>query len=114
MAKFIKSILWFTPYSLAIYLLLLVFWGELTPPLLKKNLNYKKGSYGHLYSRIRELKKTHDVDILFLGSSHTYRGFDPRIFARHGFHTFNLGSSSQSPIQTEILLKRYLDKLNPG
>jgi hypothetical protein len=53
------------------------------------------------------------VDILFLGSSHAYRGFDPRIMRTNGLHTFNLGSSSQSPVQTRLLLDRYLKALAP-
>lgn len=64
--------------------------------------------------RMREAKQTETVDILFLGSSHTYRGFDPRIFRRHGFTSFNMGSSAQTHIQTELLLKRYLDTINPS
>ncbi|MFB9054532.1 hypothetical protein ACFFVB_15690 [Formosa undariae] len=59
------------------------------------------------------MKTVNNVDILFLGSSHTYRGFDPRIFKEYGYSTFNLGSSSQTPIETNVLLDRYLDKLNP-
>ncbi|MFT4015877.1 MAG: hypothetical protein QM668_02845 [Agriterribacter sp.] len=51
------------------------------------------------------------IDVLFLGSSHAYRGFDPRNFP--GIKTFNLGSNSQTPIQTDLLLQRYLDKLKP-
>jgi len=51
------------------------------------------------------------VDILFLGSSHSYRGFNPQYFS--GYKTFNLGSSAQTPIQTNLLLKRYLHQLNP-
>lgn len=79
---------------------------------LKLNLNYRIGSYGHLFSRIEEAKQLNgDMDILFLGSSHSYRGFDPRNFPDK--KTFNLGSSSQTPIQTKILLERYLDKINP-
>jgi hypothetical protein len=54
-----------------------------------------------------------NVDILFCGSSHTYRGFDTRIFAAHGLTSFNLGSSGQTHIQTEVLLKRYLNQLSP-
>lgn len=65
-------------------------------------------------SRMNDLETFQDVDVLFLGSSHAYRGFDPRIFAQHGIKSFNLGSSSQTPIQTEILVKRYLDRLNPN
>jgi hypothetical protein len=92
---------------------MIILWGELAPMFLQKNLNYKRGAYGHLYSRIEEAKQTSGVDLLFLGSSHTYRGFDPRVFQQNGLHTFNLGSSSQSPLQTEILLKRYLDQIQP-
>ena len=95
------------------YILLIIFWGNYTPDLLKKNLNYEIGSYGHMYSRLQEIKDVKDVDILILGSSHAYRGFDPRIFKQHGLNMFNLGSSAQSHIQTEILLKRYLDSINP-
>ena len=64
-------------------------------------------------SRIQDLATYNDVDVLFLGSSHAYRGYDPRIFMKYGIKSFNLGSSSQTPIQTEILLKRYLNSLNP-
>jgi hypothetical protein len=76
----------------------------------KPNLNY---SIGHNYLRLEEVKKTHDVDLLFLGSSHAYRGFDTRIFKEAGYKVFNLGSSSQTPTQTLVLLERYLDQLKP-
>jgi hypothetical protein len=82
-------------------------------PKLTNNLKYKLGVYGHMNTRIKEISQYKDVDILFLGSSHSYRGFDTRIFSKHNFKTFNLGSSSQTPMQTEILLNEYLDKLKP-
>lgn len=63
--------------------------------------------------RVQEARETNNVDILVLGSSHAYRGFDPRIFSNHGLEMFNFGSSSQSPLQTEVLLKRYYHSLNP-
>jgi len=63
---------------------------------------------------LREVKHTRDVDILVIGSSHANRGFDPRIFARAGYKMFNMGSSGQTHVQTRILLRRYLDRLNPG
>ena len=81
--------------------------------MLKPNINYKIGSYGHTYSRLSEIKNHGDVDILFLGSSHAYRGFDTRIFLNNGYKSFNLGSSAQTPLQTKVLLKRYLESLNP-
>lgn len=113
MIRFLKSFALFIPFAFLMYWLGIIIWGEVAPIALQKNLNYKLGSYGHMYSRIEEVRATTEVDILFLGSSHTYRGFDPRIFYSAGWTSFNLGSSSQSPLQTEILLKRYLDQLNP-
>jgi hypothetical protein len=85
-----------------------------TPEFMHFNLNYRLGSKGHSYSRFKEAKNVESVDLLILGSSHALRGFDPRIFAEAGFTTFNLGSSSQTPIQTLTILHRYLDKINPS
>lgn len=78
-----------------------------------KFVYYRIGSYGHMFSRIKEIPQQTSPDILFLGSSHSYRGFDPRIFSKQGITTFNLGSSSQTPKQTEVLLKKYLVGINP-
>jgi len=83
------------------------------PGRAKPNFVYPLGGYGHLHTRLQEVNEFENVDILFLGSSHSYRGFDVRIFEKHGWRVFNLGSSSQTPIQTQILLERYLDTLNP-
>jgi hypothetical protein len=113
MKRFIKSLFLYVPFSVGIYAILIVIWGNYAPDILKKNLNYPLGGYGHMYSRLHNIKDVRDVDILFLGSSHAYRGFDPRIFEQYGFNTLNLGSSAQSHLQTELLLKRYLDQINP-
>jgi len=96
-----------------LYVVLVIVWGQVMPGTLLKNLNYRIGAYGHMHSRIKEVKQSPPVDILFLGSSHAYRSFDPRIFSTHGFTSFNLGSSSQSPVQTELLVNKYLARLQP-
>jgi hypothetical protein len=117
MKGFIRSALLFMLFSLVFYVFALFLGDILLPTGLKPNVYYEKGSSGHMFSRIQELKKTGDVDILVLGSSHAYRGFDPRIFRNElskDLKFFNLGSSSQTPIQTEVLLTRHLGKLNPG
>jgi len=77
------------------------------------NLNYQQGALGHANTRLKEVEEFTDIDVLFLGSSHAYRGFDPRIFKAAGLSTFNLGSSSQTPIQSRLLLNRYLAQLTP-
>lgn len=83
------------------------------PLYMRKNLMHPLGIYGHLHSRMADVKVKGNVDILFLGSSHAYRGFDTRIFDASGYTSFNLGSSGQTPLQTRLLLKRYLQQLNP-
>lgn len=113
MKKFLKQTLLFAVVVVIAYPLLIVLsmWLPI-PQVFKPSINYKIGSYGHMYSRLQEARTMQSgVDILFLGSSHTYRGFDPRNF--EPLKTFNLGSSSQTPMQTKILLERYLDNINP-
>ena len=78
-----------------------------------QNVLNMTGEFGHSLERLRDVEKSEPVELLFLGSSHTYRGFDPRIFDQEGFSSFNLGSSSQSPMHSLMLAKRYFPKLQP-
>jgi hypothetical protein len=98
---------------MAVYVLVICVFGEFATDLFKVNLNYRIASYGHMYTRLKEVKNQKKVDVLILGSSHAYRGFDTRIFNSYGFKTFNLGSSSQTPIQSYYLLRKYYTKLKP-
>lgn len=113
MNRFLKNVFLFILVVSVAYPFMVFLSGYLPiSKALKLNLKYRRGSYGHMYTRLNEVKQLDGhVDILFLGSSHSYRGFDPRNFKDK--KTFNLGSSSQAPIQTKILLKRYLSKINP-
>ena len=77
------------------------------------HLMFRRGGYGHMYSRLEELDKLDKQDLLFLGSSHTYRNFDTQFFKSNGLTSFNLGSSSQSPDVTGILISEYLSELSP-
>src|SRR5580700_4956105 len=63
--------------------------------------------------RFREAEERGPVDIVFFGSSHAYRGFDPRIFAAAGYAAQNLGSTNQTPLNTLYLAERYLPALRP-
>ncbi len=113
MIKFIKYFILFIVFSFIFYISALIFVGHFLPSYFDKNLNYKLAGYGHLYTRLQEVKIYGNVDVLVLGSSHAYRGFDTRIFNSNGLKVFNLGSSSQTPLQTKLLLDRYLNLLNP-
>ncbi|GAF03276.1 hypothetical protein [Saccharicrinis fermentans] len=112
MIKFLKLFVKFVPFAIVVYCILIFVTGRYLPAIATPNI-LNKAIVGHTFSRLKEAKETDNVDVLFLGSSHTYRGFDPRIFAEEGWRSFNLGSSAQTPLQTEILLDRYLERLNP-
>jgi len=113
MKKFITSIAAFLALIIVFYPVTLFVWGICISSGLRPNLNYPIGISGHQYSRLKEVKNIHSVDILFVGPSLAYRGFDPRIFEANGITSFNLGSSNQTPVQTKVLLKRYLRQINP-
>jgi len=113
MRLFVKKIFLFSVVFSVLYLFFILLWGMFAPAYLRQNIRHHIGSPGHSFTRMKELKSMSNIDILFLGSSHTYRSFDTRIFAAEGYKTFNTGSSSQTPIQTLSLVKRYIDKLNP-
>jgi hypothetical protein len=111
---------------LIIYIPLVIIWAEFDRnSFIKKNIQYelsiggpidstgKIDSYGHMFSRIREIKNFKNIDLLFIGASQSYRGLDTRIFTSAGYNSFNLGSSNQTPLQSEVLLNRYLKELNP-
>lgn len=113
MKRFLLKSLAFLVFLIPLYAILLLLWGLFVPAKFGNNLFFPRGGNGHLHTRIKELDKYNKVDILFLGSSHAYRGFDPRVFSEEGWTSFNLGSSNQTPLQTHVLLKRYLNQLNP-
>jgi hypothetical protein len=100
-------------FALLFYIGYVILSGLLLPDFIQRNLIYTLGGNGFTYTRLQEAKNAGQVDILFLGSSRAYRGFDTRIFEKAGFSAFNLGSSNQTPIQTLYLLKKYLDCLHP-
>ena len=113
MKKFILKSLFASVFSLIISFAGIFVYGNINYLLKTSYLKYPIGGYGHTYSRLSEVENIKNIDILFLGSSHTYRGFDPRIFKKYGYNIFNLGTSSQTPIQSKLLLKKHIHRLNP-
>lgn len=113
MKNFLKNIVLFTLFAGLFYIVLLPIWSCVMPPFMAKNVRNCVNCPRHLFSRVKEIDNTKNPDILFLGSSHAYRGFDPRVFQKEGLSVFNLGSSAQSPINTKVLLHQYFDKIKP-
>lgn len=72
-------------------------------------LNWKGGES---YQTFQEFDPTHKYDAIILGSSHAYRGYDPRIFADHGYDVHNLGTSGQSVMNSYFVAKNYITPQN--
>ncbi len=72
---------------------------------------------GHTAARMAEfdrLSTSNDtLDVLFVGSSLTYRGIDARVFERRGLDVFALGLSSQTPLNYAPLLAASLPRVPP-
>lgn len=113
MKKFIINIGLFSVFSILFYVIVMPLWSSFLPFYMSKNVRSCMGCYGHTFTRMQDAKKTTDVDVLIVGSSHAYRGIDPRVLKEYGITAFNLGSSAQTPINTKILLHQYLDQIKP-
>jgi hypothetical protein len=114
-----EELLWFLKRAIKFILILplfwfvfIIIWGSLVPEKFRKNLVYEPVT-GFTNLRLTEADRMSPVQLLIVGSSHVYRGVDTRRFEEVGIKAFNLGSSLQTPLQTEYLLHKYLDKMNP-
>lgn len=69
---------------------------------------------GHTYQAFQEFDVNKKNDIIILGSSHAYRGYDPRIFRNAGYDTYNLGTSAQVMSNSYVIAENYINKQNCG
>lgn len=79
-------------------------------PLVYRTSDYLFYKGGNTYSKFQEYNIENQYDVIVLGSSHAYRGYDPRIFKKAGYTMFNLGSSGQSIFNTYFIAKDYVKK----
>ena len=92
---------------LTLWLLLQVQWGRY--PLLYSVLDGSVVKGGDIHQRFLEFNPDSAYDVIILGSSHAYRGYDCRIFSKEGISAFNLGSSNQT-IQDSYVLAQFVEK----
>ena len=81
-------------------------------PLIIYTSNFYPSIGGHTFQSFNDFEKENNIDILFLGSSHAYRGFDPRIFKKYGYTTYNLGTSGQSLESSKLVYENYISTKN--
>lgn len=63
---------------------------------------------GNTFQKFKDYDPNKRYDIIVIGSSHAYRGYDPRIFERYKLNLFNLGSSGQTLLNTYYIAKNYI------
>jgi hypothetical protein len=78
-------------------------------PLIFRTGDYYEWPGGDTWQRFQEFDPQERQDAVIIGSSHAYRGYDPFVFRDRGFKVFNLGSSSQTPLNTYPLIEHFLD-----
>ena len=67
---------------------------------------------GHTYIAFRQFNPKEKYDVIVLGSSHAYRGYDPEIFKRYNYKMFNLGTNSQINLVSYFIAKEFIRKEN--
>lgn len=67
---------------------------------------------GITYKKFRDFNPTEKYDVIVLGSSHAYRGYDPEIFNQYGLSMYNLGSSNQSIMASYFIASNYINRHN--
>ncbi|MDR6944308.1 hypothetical protein [Mucilaginibacter pocheonensis] len=112
MKRFALRLCLFIVFASVFYTITILIFGIFMPASLAKNFD-DFGGLGFTRRRMNDAAKIKGVDVIIVGSSHAYRGYDPRIFKKEGLSIFNLGSSSQSPLQTKYLVDKYVKNLKP-
>jgi hypothetical protein len=80
--------------------------------LIYRTADYYQWTGGDSWQRFREYHPAVRQDAVIIGSSHAYRGYDPSVFAARGYRVFNLGSSAQTPLNSQYLIEAFLDSAN--
>ncbi len=81
-------------------------------PLIYRTSDIYTLKGGNSYQKFKEFNKEKKYDIIVIGSSHAYRGYDPRNFKKAGISVFNLGTSAQTPLNSYIIAKNYVTASN--
>lgn len=108
MKKFLKNILAFIVFFIIVYFAALFCLSQVT--IKKMNLLAKQPD--NTFFRLYDISKIDSLDILFIGSSHSYMSFNTYVFDSLGYNTFNMGTISQRAVQSKFIYDNYLKRIN--
>lgn len=105
-------------YILTFILLIVFFYMSVLFILSKVNISgrsaiFQANTYFHwkggdTYYKFHDFKKDSVYDFIFLGSSRAYRGYNPYLFEKEGYSSWNLGSNAQSIENSLEVIKEYV------
>jgi hypothetical protein len=110
--KFIRDAVLYLVTFIGVYILVIILLAAV-PPFTDKIPNLKNMRGKSDFSLLRFLDLNLDADVWVFGSSHAFRGFDPRIFASKGISIQNFGSASQHLLNSNRLIEEYLIQNHP-
>jgi hypothetical protein len=79
-------------------------------PLMYSFADYLAPNGGDTYRKSLEWESDKEVDFIVLGASRAERSYDPKILDSLGVHCFNLGSSAQSMVNSELIFNAIISK----
>lgn len=81
-------------------------------PIIYITNNYYHWKGGGTYEKFNNFLPDKKYDVIIIGSSRAYRGYDPRIFKKAGYNAWNLGTSAQTIDNTYFVAKHYISSVN--
>ncbi len=113
--KSIKQTLSFLLIGISIYIMIMFVLSRIklnNVPLIYQTNDFYIFKGGDTHTKFLDFNEDKGYDVIFVGSSRTYRGYDPEIFEMNGLTTWNLGSGNQTiDISTQII-KNYITPQN--
>ncbi len=95
-------------FYFSLFFLLYSIKDDFGKPFIYHTEDYYLQKGGNAYRTFHNFDRNKQYDIVVLGASHAYRGYDPRIFNKHGLLLYVLGTSNQSIINEYFVLKEYI------
>lgn len=117
MERMIKHGALFLLVTMVLYISAMFLLGHLRftgTPVIYRTSDYYTWPGGTTWQSFRGFDREKHWDVVVVGSSHAYRGYDPYIFVDRGHSCYNLGSSSQTPMNSYYIIQNLLDSNNTG
>lgn len=115
MKKLIGNTLTFCAALLTVYLVLFAALFYIMPSGLPFIYRATQGNVlrgGGTWHKLKNFDTNKQWDVIVLGSSHAYRGYDPAVFQHRGLNMYNLGTSNQNMMCTYYLAVNRIKKSN--